>query len=184
MFPKRLKKLRKNKKLKQEELGNFLGLSASTIGMYEHGRRSPDNKTLIKISNYFDVSADYLLGKTEIKNYENLEKQIFGKRLKQLRENANITQEELGKKVNLVKSNISMYEKGKRTPSVEILEQMSNIFDVSIDYLLGKTEIKKYNTPFNSNTEKKLFEKIKKMSEEQKKKILDVINIFFPDDEV
>ena len=82
MFSKRLRILRENIDINQEKLGKILGLSTSTIGMYEQGRRQPDNETLLKLSDFFDVSVDYLLGKTEIKNYNKpydseLEKLLF-----------------------------------------------------------------------------------------------------------
>lgn len=84
MFSKRLRNLRENKGVNQEKLGAILGLSASTIGMYEQGRRQPDNDTLIKMADFFGVSVDYLLGKTEVKNYNNpyddeLEEVLFSK---------------------------------------------------------------------------------------------------------
>ena len=84
MFSKRLRILRENKGYNQEKLANMCGLSASTIGMYEQGRRQPDNDTLIKLADIFDVSTDYLLGKTEVKKYEKpyeteLEKILFSK---------------------------------------------------------------------------------------------------------
>lgn len=62
MFGKRLKELRLAASLTQAELGRALGVSASAIGMYEQGRREPDGKMLAKISEYFNVSLDYLLG--------------------------------------------------------------------------------------------------------------------------
>lgn len=109
---------------------------------------------------------------------------MFGKRLRNLRENQRLKQEELGKRLGLSPSTIGMYEQGRRQPDNEILLKISNIFDVSIDYLLGKTEIKNYENPFEDNIEKQLFKKIKTISKKQKKKILEVTNIFFPDDEV
>lgn len=64
-------------------------------------------------------------------------------RIKQLREETNITQEELAKKLNLSsKGIVSMYEKEDRKPSLEILIKLSEIFDCSIDYLLGKSDIR------------------------------------------
>lgn len=101
---------------------------------------------------------------------------MFGKRLKNLRENAGFTQEQLGKKLNVVKSNISMYENGTRIPNADILEQLSKIFDVSIDYLLGKTDVKKYESPYDDELEKVLFSKAKELNTEEKKAILNVIN--------
>lgn len=84
MFGKRLRMLRENKGYNQEKIANLCGLSTSTIGMYEQGRRQPDNDTLVKLADIFDVSIDYLLGKTEVQKYENpyddeLEKVLFSK---------------------------------------------------------------------------------------------------------
>lgn len=56
-----LKKLRKEKGLTQSELGKELGISPSTVGMYEQGRRVPDVPILKKMSAFFNVSIDYLL---------------------------------------------------------------------------------------------------------------------------
>lgn len=56
-----LKKLREEKGLTQSELGKELGISPSTIGMYEQGRRVPDVQILKKMSAFFNVSIDYLL---------------------------------------------------------------------------------------------------------------------------
>lgn len=56
-----LKKLREEKGLTQSELGKKLGISPSTVGMYEQGRRVPDVPILRKMSAFFNVSIDYLL---------------------------------------------------------------------------------------------------------------------------
>jgi transcriptional regulator with XRE-family HTH domain len=71
MFSKRLKSLREELGLNQSSLAKNLGISASTIGMYEQNRRTPDNEMLTKIAEYFNVSTDYLLGRTDIRNIEN-----------------------------------------------------------------------------------------------------------------
>lgn len=63
---KRLKELRENKHLTQAQLSKFLNISASTIGMYEQGRRFPDEILLKNIAQFFNVSLDYLLGLTDI----------------------------------------------------------------------------------------------------------------------
>lgn len=61
-------------------------------------------------------------------------------RIKMLRENNNMTQQELADKINGAKSTIAMYEKGDRKPSLDVLIKLSRIFDVSIDYLMGKDD--------------------------------------------
>lgn len=57
-----LRKLRKQKNLTMKELGDILHLSESTISLYENGKREPDHSTIKQITDYFSVSADYLMG--------------------------------------------------------------------------------------------------------------------------
>ena len=59
-----LKKLRMAKKVSQQTLANHLSISRTTISMWESGNCQPDNDTLVKIAEYFDVSTDFLLGRT------------------------------------------------------------------------------------------------------------------------
>lgn len=63
-------------------------------------------------------------------------------RIKLLREEFNYTQQDLANKLNCSKSIIGLYENETRKPSMEILIKLSEIFDVSIDYLLGKSDIR------------------------------------------
>jgi len=65
---KRLKELREQKQITQAQLSACLKISPSTIGMYEQGRREPDNEILIKLADFFNVSTDYLLDRTDIQN--------------------------------------------------------------------------------------------------------------------
>lgn len=67
----------------------------------------------------------------------------FGERLRELRISANLTQEQLAKKVKLSKANISKYEADLVEPNIDTLKLLSIIFNVSTDYLLEKTNIKR-----------------------------------------
>lgn len=60
-----MKCLRLKAGLTQAQLADKLGVSASTIGMYEQGRREPDNTTLAKICRTLDASGDYVLNLDE-----------------------------------------------------------------------------------------------------------------------
>lgn len=64
----------------------------------------------------------------------------FSERLKHLRKEKNITLEELAENINTTKSTLSRYENGKREPKMYFVERLSDYFDVSTDYLLGKTD--------------------------------------------
>lgn len=61
----RLKELRKEKGISQLKLALDLSMNQNTISRYETGEREADYKTLIKIADYFDVSIDYLLNRTD-----------------------------------------------------------------------------------------------------------------------
>lgn len=65
---------------------------------------------------------------------------MLGKRLKTLRKEKNLTQEELGRKINVTKVSISGYENNNRSPDTETLQNIADFFDVSVDYLLGRTD--------------------------------------------
>lgn len=63
MFGSNLKKLREDSHLSQEQLADIIGVSKSTIGMYEQGKRMPNTNTILKdIASYFGVTIDYLVG--------------------------------------------------------------------------------------------------------------------------
>lgn len=63
-FSTRLTALRKEKKLLQADIANKIGIARATYGAYEQGTRQPDFETLEKIADFFEVSVDYLLGRT------------------------------------------------------------------------------------------------------------------------
>ena len=68
MLGTRIKLLREELGLKQEELAKKLAVSPSAIGMYERNLREPNNELILKFANFFNVSVDYLLGKSDIRN--------------------------------------------------------------------------------------------------------------------
>lgn len=65
MLGARIKLLREELGLKQEELAKKLSVSPSAIGMYERDLREPNNELTLRIANFFNVSIDYLLGKSD-----------------------------------------------------------------------------------------------------------------------
>jgi len=67
-FAVRLRSIRKRRKLTQRELASKLNMSQSTIALYETGDRKPDPDTINKIADFFDVSTDYLLGRSDDPN--------------------------------------------------------------------------------------------------------------------
>ena len=61
----RMRELRKARKISQLKMAMDLNMNQNTISRYETGSHQADYETLIKIADYFDVSIDYLLGRTD-----------------------------------------------------------------------------------------------------------------------
>ena len=68
MFGDVLKQLRRESKLTQRELAKILGISESTVGMYERNQREPAFEMLETIADYFNVAMSDLIGSTESTN--------------------------------------------------------------------------------------------------------------------
>jgi transcriptional regulator with XRE-family HTH domain len=66
-------------------------------------------------------------------------------RLKQLRKSSEYTQGDLSKKLNVPISTYSNWEQGTRNPDYEKLIQLADIYDCTVDYLVGRTDFKKEN---------------------------------------
>lgn len=66
----------------------------------------------------------------------------LGDRLRECREEQGLTQAALGKIVNVSDAAINRYEKNRRAPDYELLLKLAKLFNVSVDYLLGETNIK------------------------------------------
>ena len=67
-FKNRLVKLRKELSLTQEEFAQKIGYTRTAISAWEIGRNEPSNADTVKIADFFGVSTDYLLGKTDLRN--------------------------------------------------------------------------------------------------------------------
>ena len=65
------------------------------------------------------------------------------KRIRNLREDSDLTQVEIGQKLNMSQSQYQKYESGLRTPPIDILIQLADIYGVSLDYIAERTNAKK-----------------------------------------
>lgn len=71
-FGQRLKELRTEKKMTQSDIGKLLNVSNVSVSGYENDTREPDQQSLKKLANYFNVSIDYLLGQSDKRHYYDL----------------------------------------------------------------------------------------------------------------
>lgn len=62
---KRLKELRQKQGISQKDFASLISIPANTYNQWENGKRQPDNETMLKLAEYFNVSVDYLLGRDD-----------------------------------------------------------------------------------------------------------------------
>ena len=70
---------------------------------------------------------------------------MIGEKIKFLRRELNLTQQELAQKLNVAQGAVAMQETGKRTPDVEMIKKISYYCKVSTDYLTGSSKYKNFN---------------------------------------
>lgn len=138
-----LASLRINHKLTQSELANILKVSLSTYKLYEFGTLPMKLEEINILSNYFNVSFDYLLGLT--KNslrchiHKNIDYAYLKFCIKFLRKRQRITQKELAKEFKISKNSIWNYERDAAKINLYYLIHMAKKFMISTDYLCGKS---------------------------------------------
>ncbi len=78
MLSENIKKARNDRHLSQRALADIIGVSQQTVGSWEVGRTSPDNEMLKKLASFFNVSVDYLLGRTDQPQGTGFQKGLLG----------------------------------------------------------------------------------------------------------
>lgn len=146
MNEKRLFDLREYADLTQKDLAKNLGITQQTYSLWEKGTKIIPLKHLNNLCNYYETSMDYVLGFTDIKISSNiikikeLNKKEIGARIKKVREDNNLTLRDLASKLNTTSSTISAYETGKTLILTAFAYQICSEYDVSLDWLCGKTK--------------------------------------------
>lgn len=105
----RLRSLRKKRGLSQVEAAKRMGIARTTYSNYEAGNREPDIDTLIEMANFYEVSVDYLVGRTNDPNMTFTEQERF------LYDKLDLTDEEIINQVD-------MYFEGMKLTDQEKLE--------------------------------------------------------------
>ena len=144
MYTKKLIDMREEHNLKQYELAKIINLAPTTFNNYETEYEIMPIKHINKVTNFFDVSFDYLFEFTNLPKYKNSRKEIdsnlSGQRLKEFRKSKNLTQNDLATYLNVDQTTISKYEIGKEIISTVFLYKICKKYSISADYLLGKID--------------------------------------------
>lgn len=109
----------------------------------------------------------------------------FAKNIIYLRKRKNMSRQELADKLDVGLSTVACWENGLRTPNMEMLANIINIFDVKTDIvtrdITSECELTNLNKNDNSELDQILFSKMKELSEEDKKTVLSVVNAIHKD---
>ena len=144
MNEKRLFDLREYKDLSQIKLADYLGITQQTYSLWKKGTKIIPLKHLNNLSNFYEISMDYIVGLTDEKNNSGiiklteLNKNEIGSRIKKIREDNNLTLRDLAKELNTTSSTISAYETGKTLILTAFAYQICIKYNVSLDWLCGK----------------------------------------------
>lgn len=143
-YGQKIKELREKENVSQRQLAEALNLTRSSINQFEQQYDIIPIKRLNQIANYFNVSIDYLLGFTNIKQYknskENINIDISSIRLKEFRKNNKLTQIRLAQKLNISRSIIVFHENKRTIIGTPFLYELCKKYNLSADYLLGKID--------------------------------------------
>ena len=141
-FQKRINELVSESDLKKVDLaktGNFDYRSLSNALVYGI---IPTTSTLIKMANYFKVTIAYLLGRTDVNEYIELSNETFHDRFVNLCKERGVTHYKVSRDCFFDKSNISRWLSKGYLPTLEILDMLTKYFNVSIDYILGRSDFR------------------------------------------
>lgn len=110
----------------------------------------------------------------------------IGDRIKQLRLENNLTQEEFGKIFGIVKSTVSMYESNKSTPDDELKKKIAEYFNVSLDWLMGVSDIRnpadEITEAVEDDPDLRIIERARqKMSPKDRERMMKILKASFED---
>ena len=145
----RLKTLMKRDDVTQDLLADDLNITKKDVNKYRNAVHTPQLETLIAIADYFNVSVDFLLGRS--RSQEPIQKlpapddrkAFIGNLIDKLLERDDVTQYRLAKNLNITETAINKIRKSVNTPSLPMLISLAGYFKVSTDYLLGRTDDEK-----------------------------------------
>lgn len=141
----RLEELRLDNDLKQKEIANKLNISGKNYSNWERGVTDIPLVKSNDLANYYDCSLDYLFGLSNTKKInerKTIDLKLLSKRLLETRKERNLTQEQLSQDVGYHQRTYAHYENGSRIPTSFKLFYIALYHNVSLDYLVGRSDIK------------------------------------------
>ena len=135
----RLKEYMEESAIDQSALATAIKVERSNISEFLSGKHLPSFEAFVSLLYFFNCSADYLLGLTDMHTEEPLhEVPPFGERLRALLKAQKISQAQLIRELPISSAVPYKWLSGKNFPSVESLIRLAEYLDCSVDYLIGR----------------------------------------------
>ena len=138
----RIKYIRDELEITQNDISEKLGCTRSAYSLWEINKNTIPLNYLNKLSNILNVNIDYLVDLSDEKNITfnkiDIDRKILGERIKQARKSINYTQEKLASKLNTTHSVISAYESGKTAVPTLFMSEIARITKKSLNWFLNK----------------------------------------------
>lgn len=192
-FNNQIKKLRQEHNLSQQELADKIGMSKSSVNMYERGEREPGIETVKRIADFFDVDVDYLFGISDIKKRRSFtigEKtnRSIAHNIRHHREQAKLTQKQFADMLGVDEKTVAVIESGEEALNEEMLFMICDVLQLipcniiptdeeklseDTKYLLSR---QKGNLQL-SNEEKMLLDLFRRASKDKQQMVLSLIRV-------
>ena len=138
-FAENLSALMQEKNLNAPALGKILNINRSNITRYLRGERLPSYHLFIRIIEYFNISADVLLGRLDYCNIQEFQPvKPFGDTLRKALDETHTSQYKLQKNLHYSSATTLNWLTNKRIPTIGHLDQLADYMDLTVDYLLGR----------------------------------------------
>ncbi len=145
IFQERLSKALLGENRSHLELAKEIGINKDVLIRALNAGVIPSTRSLIKLADFPGESIDYLINLTDKKaSAKSIEDLTFWDRLTELKQLHNMKNGTIAAKIGISRSLFNSWEKNNYIPTLEIAYQLANCFESSIDYLLARTDIKKY----------------------------------------
>lgn len=156
LLVKRIFDLLESKGVTSAELSKATGIATTPISMWKNGKSKPSPDAIVKVATYLCVSTDYLLGRSNERTLVNefnqtpayqgpvntpLNVEDMTKRIVELVDSSGMTVRTFAQQLELSSGLLSKWRNGRNNISIGTVIKIADYFDVSTDYLLGRTNV-------------------------------------------
>ena len=143
MHYKKLREVREDFDMSRKQVAQILEITSQQYQLYESGKREMPTHLFIKLAEYYEVTTDYLVGRSndDYSDYVS-EKQktlsYYYQKIRDIREDKDLYQHQVSDLLGITRQQYQLYESGKREMPMHLFIKLADYYEVTIDYLVGR----------------------------------------------